>query len=339
MKKYRYVGMMLALLVALAAWVGGVSAQDGQPPPPAPTEQDAERLLNPFPVPRTEAMTETVKALLADYSHMAMEQGVALVEPMAVPNSSVIIHIPMLMTEPRIPPPPPPPPRPHGADVAVTIWPNPSIIVARDGLLTYEVRVKNYGKGDAASTHVRLPYSTQQMVVTGSRFSNPNDWVSELTNDQLTITFGNVKHDEHRMATIYFKVHRRLPDNTVLNMRATYRWDDARDGGSWMSNWAPVLVGNGNQSSPWVWLEVTPVSGVSGTTFHFYTDRYIPSEGVYTWLNTPSGVRATDMCGVADPLGRIWFDVSSRNLTPGAYSLVLYGARSNLVAIAGFYVS
>jgi hypothetical protein len=338
MKRYLYLGMTLALLFALIAWAGESYAQDGQPPPVPAVQDDDERPLNPFPVPRTEAMTETVKTLLADYSRAAAEQDATFAEPMAVPNSSVIIHIPMLMVEPQMPSPPPPPPRPHGADVVVTIWPNPSVIVARDGLLTYEVRVKNYGKGDAASTQVRLPYTTGQMVVTGSRFSHPNDWVSEVTNDHLTITFGKVKHDEQRTATIYFKVHRWLPDNTVLSVRATYRWDDARDGGNWMSNWAPVLVGNGNQSSPWVWLEVTPLSGVSCTTFHFYTDRYIPSEGVYTWLNTPSGVRATDMCGVADPLGRIWFDVSSRNLTPGAYSFVLYGARSNLVAIAAFYV-
>jgi hypothetical protein len=121
-------------------------------------------------------------------------------------------------------------------------------------------------------------------------------------------------------------------------MRASYSWDDARDGGGWRSNWAPVLVGGFNNSAPWVWVRVEPVSGPAGTTHHFYSDRFIPAEGVYIWLNTPSGVGPLDEVVEADEFGRITFDYRSAGLAPGTYQLVFYGARSNLTGIETFFV-
>ena len=42
--------------------------------------------------------------------------------------------------------------------------------------------------------------------------------------------------------------------------------------------------------------------------------------------------------GQADLLGGFKLDWRSTTLRPGTYSMVLYGARSNMVAIATFYV-
>jgi hypothetical protein len=36
--------------------------------------------------------------------------------------------------------------------------------------------------------------------------------------------------------------------------------------------------------------------------------------------------------------GRVWLDFSSTGLPPGNYSLVVYGARSNLTGVGGFVV-
>ena len=105
-----------------------------------------------------------------------------------------------------------------------------------------------------------------------------------------------------------------------------------------MSNWAPVVTGAGNESAPWVPLLVDPIGAYAGTTHHFYTDRFIPSEGIYTWLNTPYGVEPLELRGTADLLGRVWLDFSSMGLRPGTYQLVSYGARSNLTGVATFYV-
>jgi hypothetical protein len=80
------------------------------------------------------------------------------------------------------------------------------------------------------------------------------------------------------------------------------------------------------------------VGGYAGTTHHFFSDRFIPGEGIITWLNTPDGVEALELRGQADLMGRVWIDFESNWRRSGAYSLVLYGARSNLTGVATFYV-
>ena len=66
--------------------------------------------------------------------------------------------------------------------------------------------------------------------------------------------------------------------------------------------------------------------------------RFIPGEGIYTWLNTPDGVKGLELRGVADQLGRVWLDFPSTGLRPGTYQIVAYGARSNLTGVATFYI-
>jgi hypothetical protein len=208
--------------------------------------------------------------------------------------------------------------------------------------LEYELRAKNYGKGSANVDRVTLPFDRNQLTVETAVFSEEGkkqgDWVSESTSDHVTVNFNNIASGELRTATIIFRVKSGLADGAVISIRATTDWSDDRGGGSWGSNWAPILVGKSNDSAPWVWLTVEPLGGYAGTSHRFFSDRFIPGEGVVTWLNTPSGVRALDLKGVADGSGRVTLDFRSTNLTPGTYSLVVYGARSNLTAIATFYV-
>jgi hypothetical protein len=203
--------------------------------------------------------------------------------------------------------------------------------------LEYEIRAKNYGKGSARVSRVTLPFDKSQLTVVDARTGSGN-WVSESTDDHVTVNFNDVAPGELRKATVIFRVNRGLANNAVINMRATTSWDDERTGGSWRSNWAPVLVGQANNSAQWAWLTVEPLGGNPGTTHRFFSDRFIPGEGVVTWLNTPHGPRALDLRSVADTFGRVTLDFRSTGLTRGTYSLVLYGARSNLTAIATFYV-
>lgn len=60
----------------------------------------------------------------------------------------------MAIENPTPSPTPRPGPAPKPADIAVTLWPAPSIRVARGGALAYEIRVKNYGDGDAEAIRV-----------------------------------------------------------------------------------------------------------------------------------------------------------------------------------------
>jgi hypothetical protein len=348
-------GLYLLLAIALTDLARSArppdspGAADGTPSPAPAIRGSAEPKLNPFPA--TAAMAETIRAVLADYNRAGL-QGANL--PVYVPSDISHAYLPLVLKDepptptpsPTVSPPPSPPPTrtrvlepEERADIAVTLWPSPSIRVARAGTLAYEIRVKNYGAGDAARVRVTLPYNRRQMYLFDSRFTSPEDWVSEVANDRVTVTFGRLKAGGYRPATLFFRVAGDLADQTVISMRATYTWWDAGGDASWRTNWAPVLVGSGNASASWLWLAVEPVSGRAGTTHHFFSDRFIPQEGIVTWLNTPSGVEPLDLRGVADSYGRIWLDFRSAGLAPGTYSLVLYGARSNLTAVATFYVS
>jgi hypothetical protein len=348
----------LAALLALAVLLTAASASSiainqlqlhtsmaaAQPPTPSalplPGDED-DQILKPFPEPVTEAMTDTVRAVLASYTAMTESDRVARLQAMVVPNSGTLIYLPVIKVVRRAAPAPIPTPTPRPAkraDVAVTIWPSPSIIVIPGQTLTYEIRPKNYGKGEATSVRVTLPYSNQQLTVIDSHITNPDDWVSKVTADRVEFTFGPLAVGKSRTAAIIFRVKEEVTYSTVISMRASYDWSDHRDGGAWHSNWAPVVTGAGNESAPWVPLLVDPLGGYSGTTHHFYTDRYIPSEGIYTWLNTPHGVEPLELRGTADLLGRVWLDLPSTGLSPGTYQLVTYGARSNLTGVATFYV-
>jgi len=325
-----------------AAQVGGATASAPPATPvlatsPAATDA-AECIRSLAPQVATETMTETVRAVLAAYDQRMASADTAI-GPVPVPNSGTLVYLPAIRVARPSSPTPTPTPRPaKPADLTLTIWPSPSIIVVRGGTLAYELRVKNCGAGAAHSARVTLPYSRQQLLAIDSRFSDPRDWVSAVTDDYLDVTFGPIAAGEERTGTIVFRVSEWLPDRTVISMRATYAWSDARDGGGWRSNWAPLLIGRGNESAPWVWLVVDPLGGVPGTTHHFFTDRFIPSEQIYTWLNTPDGVKPLELRGVADLMGRVWIDFRSSGLRPGSYQLVLYGARSNLTAVATFIV-
>jgi hypothetical protein len=345
--------LLLLILLFVAAYDSVIAGAAPQRPtttqlPTAQPLTEKDQLLGPDPFPATDTMTETISSVLAAYNQNRIETN-ASDGPVPVQLTDSLIYLPHVAgPQPTVAPGPDPTPTPSPtprpepppppADVAVTLWPAPSIRVARDGTLAYEIRVRNYGDGDAELIHVTLPYNKRQLTVTGSKLNDPNDWVSELKDDHVTVTFGRLRSDKSRTATIFFHVNRSLADNTVLSMRASYTWSDERHDSGGSSNWAPVLVGGGNDSAPWVWVRVDPFSGGAGTTHHFFSDRFIPGEGVVTWLNTPDGVKPLDLRGIADPMGRIWLDFKSTGLRPASYQIVLYGARSNLTGVASFNV-
>jgi hypothetical protein len=305
---------------------------------PTPTGDGAYQ-PNPFPI--TETMTDTVQLVLSQYlaPQPNVPQALAAQEFTPLGNVSAV-YLPMIQRQgPATPPTPRPQPR-ERADIAVTTWPEPSIYVMRGGRLVYDLRITNYDSGSAEHTRVTLPYDRRQMRPIGSRLEGAKgDWVSRVTDRAIEVTFGEIAGKAGRSGQLVFEVATTLGNDTVLDMRPTYEWsDDQGDRGPYATNWAPVLVGNGPATAPWVWTQVTPTSGAPGTTHTFLSNRFAPDEGIVTWLNTPSGVRALDLRGVADRQGVITLSFSSAGLSPGSYQLVLYGARSKLTGVATFIV-
>jgi hypothetical protein len=78
---------------------------------------EGDQILKPFPVPVTETMTDTIRAILAVYTSMSEGDQVAQLGTMAVPNSGVLIYLPAIKVAPSPPsfptptPTPTPPPR------------------------------------------------------------------------------------------------------------------------------------------------------------------------------------------------------------------------------------
>lgn len=349
----------LLLIVALALFISSFTtlsaARQSDDPPATPTTiQDAtlaafvEEDLGDATRAIADDPVAAVDNALADFArHGAAVPSVATLAESGVftiPQPVGPVYLPLvvaaLSSSPGNQPGPTPQPEPPPpAKITAVIWPQPSIRVARGATIAYEIRIYNDGRGDAGRTTVTLPYNRNQIVPTSSKLDrNAGDWVSELTTSKLTVTFGNLGNGKTRSGIIYFQVHGALADNTVIDMRPSFEWSDDRSGGSGRSNWAPLLVGGGNDTAAYLWMVVDPAAGAATTTRTFFTDRFVPGEPVVTWLNTPRGVKELDVGGTADPSGRVWLTYRPSDLAPGTYQLVAYGTRSRLTGVVSFTV-
>jgi len=226
-----------------------------------------------------------------------------------------------------------------GADVSVTIWPKPSIWVARGGTLEYEVRLRNSGTRSANELKLVLPYNRAQLALAYSSLdSKAGDWVSEITSQSVTVTFGALAPGKTRVGKLFMRVGSALPHATLLDVRASYSWRDGATGGGQRANWTPVLVGSGPSDAPYIWVQLTPDRGAPGTQHRVFTNRFLPGEAVTSWLNTPQGVRPLSLRGDADADGAVALSLASTGLARGSYQLVLYGQRSGLTGVATFTV-
>jgi hypothetical protein len=292
-------------------------------------------------------MTDTVRRVLDQYLGRApIVPQIMDLGPDDALDSFTTIYAPIIINHqeivdpPAVPTPTPAPKPPSPADVSVAIWPEPSINVARGSRVSYQIELRNYGKGQAGSVQVTLPYNSKHLRPVNSSLSRENgDWVSSITDKEVVVTFGKLASEDTRKGWIVFQVASGLANSTVVDMRASYGWTDRRDGGGpYLSNWAPVVVSNGPATGSWVWVQATPTSAPAGSTHTFMSNRFAPGEGITTWLNTPQGVQALDLRGVADSQGAVSLQLNSAGLKAGTYQIVLYGMRTQLTGVATFTV-
>ncbi len=356
-------GLPLTLVVALLLVVlGQAFAQPGPPGEPLlPNIEPEEGMLADAPIwmlSEQEAVEATLRAYLAS-DPMALEEAGAFFDQNAVPAMAVLdriatVYLPVIRRPPEVgqvptpTPTPTPEPEPEpgtAADVVVTIWPKPSIWVARGAILEYEFRLVNYGRGTARETVVTFPINRAQVYgFYTSLNSQAGDWVRSVDQSSITVVFGPLDPGARRSGKLFMRVNENLPlpsptqPPVLIDTRASYTFrDDARGGGQ-RTNWAPVLVGYGPSDAPYIWVQRTPERGPAGTRFAFFTNRLLPGEVVTTWLNTPSGVQALSLRGTTNSEGSVELVLSSSGLSRGAYQIVLYGQRSNLTGVASFVV-
>lgn len=352
-----YVPMIMLLLSTLGFAAQRSHAAPDQPATrvnepvtlePKPSASPTPGTAEPNPFPATPTMTDTVMTAIADLAaglepptppDGALTAQLAMSDEVATASMEMHrLYLPFSRGGLRTTSQPSPTPAP-AADVATAMWPTPSIRVIRGGILAYQVRLLNHGQGEASGVRLRIPYPRQQMTLISTSFAaGSGDWISAIETDAITVTFGPLAAGGRRTATLNFHVASNMPNETVIHMRGAHTWSDARSGGSGATNTTPILVGVGNADSAYLWLSATPTAGKAGTVHQFFTDRFIPGEGVIPWLNTPSGVRPLELRTTADNYGRISLNLATTGLAPGNYSLVVYGARSNLTGVTSFTV-
>ncbi|MCX7789466.1 MAG: hypothetical protein N2378_02395 [Chloroflexaceae bacterium] len=352
-------GLPLTLVVALVLAVLGQAFAQPEPPgePLLPNIEPEEALTAAAPIwtlSEQEAVEATLRAYLSS-DLLALQEAAELLDQNAVPSIAALnrvstVYLPVAQRAPEIPQAPALTPEPEpetgdAADVVVTIWPKPSIWVARGAILEYEIRLTNYGRGTARETVVVFPINRAQVYgFYTSLNSRAGDWVRSVDQNSITVVFGPLDAGARRGGKLFMRVNENLPlpsptqTPVLIDTRASYTFrDDARGGGQ-RTNWAPVLVGSGSVDAPYIWVRRIPERGPVGTRFAFFTDRFVPGEGVTTWLNAPWGVQSLSLRGTANSEGSIELVLNSTDLPRGSYQIVLYGQRSGLTGVASFVV-
>jgi hypothetical protein len=226
--------------------------------------------------------------------------------------------------------------------LVVTIWPTPSVQVARGDVLTYQVLVKNFDRTSKSNVRIYIPYDANQLTIMNAEFTEGSDgWVSELSPVHVLVTFPEIGGGQSYVATISTRVANDLPDDTVITTWPSYSWSNSRTQSNPKSaNAAPVVVGAGNVASPFVWMAVQPQSGNQTATFNFFSDRFMPFEPVQSAIVLPDGTTYDiELRGRADDHGRIWLGLEGKWLQPGSYELEVRGLASNLRARAPFTIT
>lgn len=230
--------------------------------------------------------------------------------------------------------------------VEITASPRP---VAPGADLSYTIRVRAPERVGVQRVRVLLSFNRAQVTPRTTRFEQRDDWVSRLSDNELIVTFGPFAADEQRRGTVVFRVDPGVANYSTITTRARYDWQavttgtptptpraDDEDEPNIRLDVPEVAVLNPNAPPPRtdVWPGVAP----AGTAFQFHAVNFAPNEPFVTWLNTPDGVRPLPNQGTATASGEIWVGLESAGLRPGAYSLVIFGLRSQLTGVGPFVV-
>ncbi|NJN18016.1 MAG: hypothetical protein HC822_17960 [Oscillochloris sp.] len=336
---------IFVMLAANARIMPAGAAAAFETPPATPTAQPSDALP-------PEARAALDAFLAAEGAGLAASAADA---PQSLSNSFTYVHLPTLDQARRTPGGAPPPtvtpttrpteepteePEPETADVAVVLWADPSIRVVRGGTFSLDVRVRNHGEGRAEQVTIRVPYRRDQFTLLDGRFDrSKGDWVSNIGDNTITITFGSLSAGKERSGKLTFRAAANLPNDTILDLKARYGWSDAGDGANEVrSNWMPLLVGAGNANAAYVWAAVNPTSARAFGPFRFQSNRFLPGETVVAWMNTPWGVQPLALRDTADALGAVTMTYQDTKLPAGSYQMVLYGQRSKLTGVVSFTV-
>ncbi len=187
---------------------------------------------------------------------------------------------------------------------------------------------QNRDNRDLNRVEVTIPYSSSIMTLDGRKLRSDKDWIREITGSRVVIQFGTIRAGTSRSATLEFTVNPGVPDSTVYENRASYRWSTTTASNNGRTGTYRIVVFDPNIPAQ---ATITPQVAPAGTAFTITANRFGSNEQVITWLNLPDGTaQPLPLAGNADAAGNIRLEYdSSRGMAPGNYSIVLNGDGSS----------
>jgi hypothetical protein len=208
-----------------------------------------------------------------------------------------------------------------------------------DGIVEYEIEIFNQGSGAAAGTIITMPFDPAEQRVLDAKFSQTDTFVSKVVTNSLEITTGRINGNGGVITgTVRLLTRPTATLGASLGERLSFRWTDARSGGTGFSNRTVLTVGETDNNQPTYPLGVTPTEGPIGATHVLGATIFVPFETVTVWYHTPDNRDiAVGSFGV-DAEGRVGVEFTTPGLAPGNYFMVVYGNRSRLTGVGPFVV-
>ena len=218
--------------------------------------------------------------------------------------------------------------------LSTRLWITPSN--ARSGdVISYEILVDNIGDARADRVRAELPV-LPQLKILRTEFDRDTTWLSELSDDRLTVMFGRLNRGEGRRAKIYFEIGRDIAEGTQLRIRASGRFDGDL-GERAHSNYTTLTIG-GQKAATVPTVVAEPTATPKGGRLVFRVQNYSPAEKIFTWINAGSGVLESGLSGRSSDLGEAELAFSTRKLEPGEYSMVVFGESSKITLVVPFTI-
>lgn len=251
-------------------------------------------------------------------------------------------------------------------DVPADVWGGvqaaTNLAAVTGSLVSYDVHVKNWGKGIADSVTIKVPFNGAQLALADTKFSRDDMWVSELKDGMATIKLGKLYPKMEATGTIRFRVLSTARMGEMLTLQPVVSWDDDITkplDAKHLDNTLTTMVSNEARAG-----EATLNVVAAGGKLFITGEGFAPGEFIDTWLNSGGDVATGRFVADADgklsvvlnnrtlelaraKTGRGWHATSkgkrnvhgnSLNLADGSYRLVARGVYSYDTKVATFIV-
>ena len=215
----------------------------------------------------------------------------------------------------------------------------PGAQVAGPGqVVRYDLVILNAGTQAARDVRLVVPFAANTQQLLDVALSSQEAWVSSASAGMLAVDVLAIGQGEAITATLRFTLAPELPADADLAPRAQIQSVRLANGPTVWSNRLFARAGQAIRSS----FDLTdPQRSVdrAGDTLALGFDGFASNERVSAWLQRVGEPAAAIAPAYADALGAATYALSTAQLAPGSYQLVLYGQHSQVTVTRALTVS